>query len=330
MSEKSVVWTEKYRPLLLEDVIGRDKIVKRLLKYTKQGNMPNLLFAGSPGTGKTTTSLCLGHQIFGEYFEDDFTELNASDERGIGVVREKIKNIAGTLPLSDSTFKIILLDEADSLTNDAQSALRRTMEKFVDNCRFILSCNYSSKIIEPIQSRCAIYRFGALNDSAINEMINKVSSEEGIFLSDDGIEAIIYVARGDMRKAINTLQGASLEDGNVDQEKVYETCGFIDPEYVEKMINLAMKGKFLKARNELDEVLIDLGLSGIDVINQIYYKLHDMAIPDKPLIEMIDKVAETDFRIGDGANERIQLEALLACFWKIAEENKNEKKNSKS
>src|SRR3989304_5210778 len=194
---KEEIWIEKYRPKKLDAIVGQVEVIKRLKSYVQSRNLPHLLFSGPPGVGKTASAICVARELFGEDWGNNFTELNASDERGIDVVRTKIKNFARTAPLGDAEFKIIFLDEADALTSDAQSALRRTMEKYTTSCRFILSCNYLSNIIEPIQSRCAYYRFVPITSVAIKERIMYIVKEEGITLTDDGLEAILYVAEGD-------------------------------------------------------------------------------------------------------------------------------------
>jgi len=321
MNKESSVWIEYFRPTELREILGRDDIVERLGAYVESGNIPHLLFSGYPGTGKTTAAIILGMKLLGDDFGNDFIELNASDERGIDVVRGKVANIAETLPTGDNDFKIIFLDEADALTPDAQSALRRTMEKNTENCRFILSCNYVSKIIPPIQSRCAIYRFGRLNDDAVRSMIKYIVKHEKLKIDNDAIVALLYVAEGDMRKAINTLQDASLSGDKITGESVYKISGFAQPEFIEDMINLSFKGKFLESRNKLDVLLIDEGFSGGDIIHQVHKKLLEMALPEKLIIEMDIVLGEIDFRIGEGANDRIQLDALLAYFVKIGSDN---------
>ncbi|MCH7902117.1 replication factor C small subunit [archaeon] len=311
-------WIEKYRPETLEQIVGQNDITRRLQSYVKNNTMPNLLFSGSAGIGKTSCSIALAKEFFKESFSQNFLELNASDERGIDVVRDTIKNFARTLAF-DSGFKIIFLDESDALTTDAQQALRRTMEKYVRTCRFILSCNYSSKIIEPIQSRCVVFRFSQLNSKAIEGKIKEISKNEKVSIDDKAIEAIIYVSSGDLRKAINVLQAASSTGEKVTEKIVYEVSARARPEEVKEMIKLALSGKFLEARSALDKLIYEYGMSGEDVILQLHRELIDMdesEVDSNTKIELVDKIGEYNFRMVEGANERIQLEALLAQFLK--------------
>ncbi|MDR0767477.1 MAG: replication factor C small subunit [Methanosarcinales archaeon] len=309
------IWVEKYRPMKLDDVFGQEETVERLKSYVSSRNLPHLLFTGPPGVGKTASAVSIARELFGEHWGENFTELNASDERGIDIVRNKIKTFAKTAPIGGASFKIIFLDEADALTNDAQSALRRTMEKYSSNCRFILSCNYSSKIIEPIQSRCAIYRFRSLTDEAIAKRIQYIAGCENLTITEDGLKALVYVAGGDMRKAVNSLQATAFIQKDIDEETVYKITATARPEDVLDLIQTALAGEFKNARDKLNVLVFEQGLSADDVMNQIYralFKIEDLS--DSEMIRLIDAVGEIDFRITEGANEKIQLEALIAHF----------------
>lgn len=313
------IWIEKYRPKRLEDVVGQRDIVDRLRSYARSGNLPHLMFAGPAGTGKTTSALALARELFKESWRDNFVELNASDERGIDVVRGKIKEFARTSPLGGSSFKIIFLDEADALTSDAQAALRRTMERYSANCRFILSCNYSSKIIEPIQSRCAVFRFRPLKAEDVKKYLRRIADNEGIRITDEALDALVHVGEGDMRKAVNSLQVVAAAEREVTLEVVYQTTGNARPEEVVSMLETALKGNFVEARAMLDEIMLNYGLSGEDIIRQIHKSFFDLNIPDIEKVRLIDKTGEVEFRIVEGSNERIQLEALLAYLVLVGE-----------
>ena len=306
------IWTEKYRPRLLKEVVGQEDIIERLKAYADHGNLPHLLFAGPAGTGKTTCALAMTKELFGEEWRQNFLELNASDERGIDVVRGKIKEFARTSPIGGAGFKIIFLDEADALTSDAQAALRRTMERYSHICRFVLSCNYSSKIIDPIQSRCAVFRFRPLSKKAIIDYLKKISVNEDVDITDEAMEALVYVAQGDMRKAVNSFQVAASLGETISIDIVYQTTGTARPEEVRSLLETALSGDFIEARNILDEIMITYGLSGQDIIKQIHQTFFDLGIPDIEKVKLIDKSGEVEFRMAEGGNERIQLEALLA------------------
>ena len=306
------LWTEKYRPKTLGEIIDQEEIVSRLQEFVKRAAMPHCLFAGPPGTGKTTAALCLAHDLFGVRFQDVFMELNASDERGIDVVRTTVKEFARMASLSSVPFKILVLDEADNMTSDAQSALRRTMEKYTDTCRFVLCCNYSGRIIEPIQSRCALFRFTPLPDEKIVENLHRIAKNEGLKFTETGLKSIVEVGEGDLRKSINTLQAASSMSKGITEESVYQVVGRAKPTDVHEMLNHALKGDFIKAREELRHLLVRYGLSGSEIVRQIHSEIFRLAIPEKKRIDLVEAVGETDFRLVQGGDEEVQLSALLA------------------
>lgn len=308
------VWIEKYRPKKLDDIVGQEDAIKGFKSYVAAKDTPHLLFSGPPGTAKTTAALCLARELFGELWHQNFIELNASDERGIDVIRNKVKSFAMSSPIGDAEFKIIFLDEADALTNDAQSALRRTMEKYTNVCRFILSCNYGSKIIEPIQSRCAIYKFKRLPDDAIIERINYIIKAEGLDASPSAVQAIKYVAQGDMRRAINALQAAAMINKKIDADMIYKTTSTAKPEEITDLIMTALEGNFMKAHAKMNYLLNDEGLAGTDITGQIYREIFNINIPDKLKVELIDYIGDIDFRISEGGNERLQLGTLISKF----------------
>lgn len=316
-------WVEKYRPQTLDEVVGQDHIIQILKRYVKEGNMPNLMFTGPAGVGKTTTALALAKSILGEYWRQNFLELNASDARGIDTVRHEIKNFS-RLKSVGAPFRIIFLDEVDNMTKDAQHALRREMEMYTKTSSFILSCNYSSKIIDPIQSRCAIFRFTPIKGPQITERLKKIAEAENINTTPGALESIVYFAEGDMRRAVNILQASSTIEKEITEDSVYEVISKAKPQDVRKIISSALDGKFMEARNLLREVMVEQGTSGEDMITQIYQEVSKMAreglIEDKTYIDLIENIGKFDYRIREGSNPRIQLEALLTKFLLNGEE----------
>jgi len=307
------VWIEKYRPESLDDVMGHEDIVGRLQSYVDRNDLSHMLFSGPAGTGKTTCATAIARELYGEDWRENFLELNASDERGIDVVRDRIKNFART-SFGGYNYRIIFLDEADALTSDAQSALRRTMEQFSNNVRFILSCNYSSQIIDPIQSRCAVFRFSPLSDEAVEQEIRHIAAQEDIELTDDGLDALVYAAAGDMRKAINGLQAASVSGDVVDESAVYAITSTARPEEIHGMVQSALDGDFTAARATLDRLLTEEGIAGGDIIDQLHRSIWEFEVEDRAAVRILERVGETDYRITQGANERVQLEAMLASL----------------
>jgi|APHM01.1.fsa_nt_gi replication factor C small subunit len=261
----------------------------------------------------TTAATAIAHAVYGDDWQNNLLELNASDERGIDVVRDRIKNFARS-SFGGYDHRIIFLDEADSLTDDAQSALRRTMEQFADNTRFILSCNYSSKIIDPIQSRCAVFRFSPLSEVAVRGQIKDVAAAENIELTEDGLDALVYAAGGDMRRAINSLQAAATTGEVVDEETVYTITSTARPEDIETMVTAAIEGDFATARSQLQTLLVDTGMAGGDIIDQLHRTAWNLELDEQTTVRLLERVGEADYRITVGANEQVQLEALLASL----------------
>jgi replication factor C small subunit len=314
MEDTNTIWIEKYRPVRLADIVGQDEIIERLSSYVKSGSLPHLLFTGSAGVGKTTAAVALAREFFGDSWHMNFREMNASDERGIDVVRNQIKQFARTSPLGGSTFKILFLDEADALTSDAQAALRRTMESYAQTCRFILSCNYSSKIIDPIQSRCAIYRFRPLGKAAIAEEIGRIAGREGLSITDEAVDAIVYIAQGDMRKAINALQGAAIINPSITGQMIYAITATARPDEIGELLDLSLAGDFEGAETTLGKLLHERGIAPNELLNQCYRSLLRQQIDPALKVTLIDHIGETDFRLSEGADSDIQMEALIARF----------------
>jgi len=316
------IWVEKYRPRTLNEIVDQEEVVTRLKGYVERKNIPHLLFAGPPGTGKTASAIALTRDLFGEDWRDNFIEMNASDERGIDVVRHKIKEFARTAPIN-APFKIIFLDEADALTADAQAALRRTMEMYSRICRFILSCNYISRIIEPIQSRCAVFKFKPVPPEAMKKRLLEICRNEGVEITDDGLEALIYISGGDFRKAINALQGAAALNRVIDADTIYQITATARPEEIKELLKIALEGKFMEARETLDKLMIDYGMSGEDVISQLFKEIISSGIDEKLKVKLIDKLGEIDFRLTEGSHERIQLDAYLAFLATVKDKSKS-------
>ena len=307
-----MMWIEKYRPKAIDEIIGQDETKTRLKGFVESKSLPHLLFAGPPGTGKTSTVITLATEIFGEgNISGNLLELNASDDRGIDIIRNEVKDFAKTLPI-DAPFKIISLDEADALTSAAQHALRRTMEKYVSSSRFVLLCNYPGKIIEPIQSRCAFFRFQRLGDDVIKEQMEYISKQENVDYTSKGVDMLVKVSNGDLRKAINVLQATAATGGKIEETSVLETVGGVDPNEIEKLLNAARNQEFDRAKGKLQDLIFVRGVAGSDIIREINSNITKMDFSDESKLKIIDRLAEVDFRLTEGASPDIQIAALLA------------------
>lgn len=308
------MWTEKYRPQVLDDMVNQTDIVSRLKTFVKERSLPHLLFVGPAGIGKTTSILAMARDLYGPGYRNYILELNASDERGIDVIRDKVKNFARTAAIAgDVSFKILIMDEADSLTKAAQHALRRTMEIYTRTCRFCLIGNYSENIIDPIQSRCSIFRFRPLSEADTKEWISTIASKEGVQLLEKGLEAIYEASKGDLRKSINLLQAAAAVQGSaVDDIAVYSILGRVSPRKVRDMIDLGLKGEFVEAREVLRSLLVDEGLAAKDIIRIVYSEVLKLNIPEIWKVRLSDTIGEIDYRLIQGGTAEIQLSVLVA------------------
>jgi replication factor C small subunit len=309
------MWVEKYRPRNLSEIVGQQEIVSRLESYVKNiSEMPHFLFAGPPGVGKTTAAHALSREILGAHFREAFLELNASDERGIKVVREQIKDYARIMPPPGVQFRMIALDEADNMTSAAQQALRRTMETFSRTCRFILSGNYSSSIIQPIQSRCAIFRFKPLRKMDLEDYIQEIANKEKLTIDQEAIDALIEGSGGDMRHVLNTLQTCAANTKTITTEVLYEVMGHISPKEMSDLLALTLENKnFPQARKKLRELLYQYGLSAKDIISQLHSATISTSLLDSnKKVEVLKIIGEVDYRLTVGANDEIQLASLLA------------------
>ncbi len=309
------MWVEKYRPTKLSEIVNQTEIIGSLEALIKDPtDMPHLLFSGSAGVGKTTTALCLSRQILGEYAKDCTLDLNASDERGIGMVREKVKKFSRFAGMVDVPFKIIILDEADEMTSDAQTALRRIIEDAAKICRFILIANNVSKIIQPIQSRCAAFKFTSISEEDIITRLEEIAKNEKVKTDKRGLKAIYEYTEGDLRHAINLMQ-ATASLGGITDKNVKVSTGLTKTSDVDEILKIALSGKVVEAREKMIELIKVYGMSESDFLkylnSAVFKSKHDK------LSDILQVIAKYDYRILVGANSEIQLSAMLAELAKL-------------
>lgn len=311
----SQIWVDKYRPQSFDEIVGQKEFVSRIKAFVESKNMPHLLFAGTPGTGKTTTALVIAKELYGkDNLQGNVLELNASDERGIDVIRNQIKEFAKMQSLVQIPYKIIILDEADSLTKEAQQALRRTMERYSATCRFILACNELSKIIDPIQSRCVIFKFKGLKDEELEILMDKIAKFEDLSFKNKSKERLLDISRGDVRKLENTLQAASVINKEISVELLNEVSNAVEVKEISSIIEATLNGEFLKARELMTKLKAVYGLSALEILKEIYSAVLELDIEEQKIIKLVEKIGTIEFRIVEGSDEDLQLQVLLAMF----------------
>ncbi|XP_015793301.1 replication factor C subunit 5-like [Tetranychus urticae] len=313
--EENLPWVEKYRPNTLEELISHGDIVSTIQKFISERRIPHLLFYGPPGTGKTTTILAIAKQLYSQKeFSSMVLELNASDDRGIGIIRGPVLSFASTKAIFKTGFKLVILDEADAMTQDAQDALRRIMEKYTENTRFCLICNYLSKIKPAIQSRCTRFRFGPLSSNQIVPRLDYIVSKENVNITEDGKKAILELSGGDMRKVINLLQSTHLGFDVVDELNVYLCCGQPLKADIESVLECLLTMPFKDSQRRLITIQKEKGIALQDILSQIHLAVHKIDVSLKNKIEILRKMANIEYYISSGANETLQLSALVAAF----------------
>ncbi|KAI7864488.1 P-loop containing nucleoside triphosphate hydrolase protein [Spinellus fusiger] len=307
-------WVEKYRPEQLDDIMSHEDVTCTIKQFIKAQQLPHLLFYGPPGTGKTSTVLAYARNLYGSCDKSMVLELNASDERGIDVVREQIKSFASTRNMYSSGFKLIILDEADAMTQQAQAALRRVIEKYTKNVRFCIVCNHVSKISPAIQSRCTRFRFAPIPPSVIEKRITDIADAERVNLSEDGKEALMRLSKGDMRRALNILQACHAAYDTVDKDAIYNCTGHPHPEDIASMIEALLLDDYTTAHKRISTLKRDKGLALHDILLEIYSNLNSVELPPLTRMSLLESLAEIEYRLGEGASEAVQLVALLGAF----------------
>ncbi len=312
-------WTEKYRPDGFQGILSHEDILQKLENYVDKGSMPHLLFVGPDGVGKTTTALALTKRIYSEDWKANFTELTRSDERGIKAMRGKIKEEAKTRSLTERDFKIIFMEDAEELTESAQSAFRRTMENFSENVRFILTSDSPSKIIDPIQSRCATFRFYPLGKKDIEKWIHRIEENERFQIDEGGIHVLSRIAKGDLRKLTNLLQVAASLDSEIDEGVIKSAVKKTKTADIKGLILKAQKGDFMEVREDLYVLLIEKDYSAEKILEEIHEEIYNLPMDKERRKEIAHQIGEIDFDLARGSRKRIHLQKLLAFFSTLEE-----------
>jgi len=313
--DTNLPWVEKYRPNTLDDLISQKEITGTIQKFMAEDRLPHLLFYGPPGVGKTSTILACAKQMFkSQHFNSQVLELNASDDRGIGMVRDSVLTFASTRTIFSSGFNLVILDEADSMTKDAQNALRRIIERFTENTRFCLICNYLNKIIPALQSRCTKFRFSPLKLELIKPRLDHVIENEKITVTEDGMQAVIQLSCGDMRKALNILQSTSMSADIVNEESVYTCTGHPLKRDIQSIVEWMLQEDFHTAQEKIHILKQMKGLALQDILTEVHDMVQRIEFPPKIKIALLESLSEVEYRLSSGTNERIQMSSMIAAF----------------
>lgn len=316
---QNLPWVEKYRPTDLEQLISHQEVMQTLTRLTDANKLPHLLLYGPPGTGKTTTVLAIARRMYGKNYKSMILELNASDERGIDVVRDQIKDFANTRNIFSSGLKLIILDEADAMTSAAQAALRRVMEKHTKTTRFCLICNYLNNLIPAIQSRCTRFRFGPLNDEDVTRRLREIVKIEGVDITPEGLAAVVKLGRGDMRKSLNILQSAHMSTPHIDEGAIYTCTGHPLPGDINKMLGWLLNEDYAVSFANIRALQTEKGLALQDIITEIHAYVLQLDLDGDLVIYLLDKLAEIEFRTSLGTSEKLNLGAIVGYFQHVRE-----------
>lgn len=307
-------WVEKYRPVTLDDVVSHKDITTTIGNFIAKNRLPHLLFYGPPGTGKTSTILAVARRIYGPQYRKQILELNASDDRGIDVVREQIKQFAETRTLFSKGFKLIILDEADMMTQQAQAALRRVIEQYTKNVRFCIICNYVNKIAPAIQSRCTRFRFSPLPMTEVEKRVDNVVDAESVKLTPDGKKALLKLSKGDMRRALNVLQACHAAYDTIGETEIYNCTGSPHPSDIETIVNSMLSDEFTTSYQMVNALKTERGLALQDLLAGAFEYVETIDFKPHARVYLLDFLATLEHRISTGASEKIQLSAMIGAF----------------